>query len=422
MIVKDESHIIHECLESIYSYIDRYDITDTGSTDGTQDIIKIFFEEKGIPGEVYQSDWKGFGKSRTEAFENAKGKAEYAWVIDADDYIDGNIKLPDNMNADSYTLKLGRDDFVWWRSQIFKLECNWKYVGILHEYADCDKEDGQRPHTEKLHGDYYVRARTLGARNVGIDPKDKYAKDAEILLDALTNPDNINYEPDNGRYHFYLGQSYFDSQQWEKSEEAYKRRVEKGGWEEETYYAMYRLGILSALLDKPWPEIQQAFLDAWEFRPTRAEPLYQIARLYRQVHNRPRLAYIYAKHALDIAYPHQDILFISDEVYQWQILDEISSTAFYAGNPHIGYAASKKLIDENLVPEPHIERVTNNLNSYEKVVVGIQKQEIEKRMHENAHKMEMKRIEKEQKKTTPRNSTKLNQNKKGFKKRKKTHK
>ena len=65
MIVKDEEHIITTCLESIYKHIDRYDITDTGSTDKTKEIIKTFFEEKGIPGEVHEMEWLGFGKSRT---------------------------------------------------------------------------------------------------------------------------------------------------------------------------------------------------------------------------------------------------------------------------------------------------------------------------------------------------------------------
>ena len=46
MIVKNESHIIHECLNSIYKYIDYWIVSDTGSTDGTQDIIKNFFAEK----------------------------------------------------------------------------------------------------------------------------------------------------------------------------------------------------------------------------------------------------------------------------------------------------------------------------------------------------------------------------------------
>ena len=57
-IVKNESHIIKEMLESMIPYIDRYDITDTGSDDGTPELIKEFMKEKGIPGEVYLSDWK----------------------------------------------------------------------------------------------------------------------------------------------------------------------------------------------------------------------------------------------------------------------------------------------------------------------------------------------------------------------------
>ena len=49
MIVKDEEHIIRECLETVYKEIDRYDITDTGSSDNTIQIIKEFFDEKVFP-------------------------------------------------------------------------------------------------------------------------------------------------------------------------------------------------------------------------------------------------------------------------------------------------------------------------------------------------------------------------------------
>ena len=58
MIVKDEEHIIQECLKSISPYIDRYDITDTGSSDNTKQIIKDYFESVGIPGEVYDEPWE----------------------------------------------------------------------------------------------------------------------------------------------------------------------------------------------------------------------------------------------------------------------------------------------------------------------------------------------------------------------------
>ena len=74
MIVKDESHIIKETLESVVKYIDYYVISDTGSTDDTISIIKNFFDEKGISGEIYNDKWVDFGHNRSLALEHAYGK------------------------------------------------------------------------------------------------------------------------------------------------------------------------------------------------------------------------------------------------------------------------------------------------------------------------------------------------------------
>mgnify|MGYP003112734894 FL=1 len=184
MIVKNEEHIITECLESVCKYIDRYDITDTGSTDKTKEVIKKFFDEKGISGQVHEMEWQGFGKSRTQSLENAaKSDAEYAWVIDADDRVEGNFKYPENMDADSYALNIHRGEFNWWRNQIFKLSSGWRYVGVLHEYAECfgKSEKGEQPVTIRLQGDYCIDARTMGARTqqFGEDQAAKYRTDAE---------------------------------------------------------------------------------------------------------------------------------------------------------------------------------------------------------------------------------------------------
>ena len=40
MIVKNESRVIKRCLESVKGFIDYWVIVDTGSEDGTQDMIK----------------------------------------------------------------------------------------------------------------------------------------------------------------------------------------------------------------------------------------------------------------------------------------------------------------------------------------------------------------------------------------------
>ncbi len=406
MIVKNESHIIRDCLESVSKTIDRYDITDTGSTDGTQQIIKDFFKEKGIPGEVHQSDWKGFGKSRTESIENAeKSECDYALIIDADDYLTGELPIPQVDDAiDGYTVRISRGEFTWWRTQLLKLSSKWHYVGVLHEYASIKTKPS--PQTARLEGNYHINARTEGNRNVGIDPIEKYTRDAEILLSALTNPEDPNYEPENERYKFYLGQSYFDSQQWDKAQEWYQKRAESGGWQEEVFYSLMRVAMCKAIKEEPHPEIIHSFLLAHNSKPNRAEPLYHVARIYREVLNMPALGYIYAKRAAEIPYPDKDILFITDEVYTWQALDELATCAHSVGDVHVGYAASQKLLNENRLPEEQRERVQQNFNVYSQLVMQHQTNIAQASLAKQMQLKTEKKKEKELRKTKEKKPTK----------------
>lgn len=367
MIVKNESHIIHECLNSIYKYVDYWIISDTGSTDGTQDIIQNFFKEKGIPGELHQDEWKNFGHNRTLALRHADGKADYVWMIDADDKVEGNFKFPEKMEADGYVLRIGKPDFSWWRTQIFKTESKWEYRGVLHEYPACSLKE--QPVLIKLEGDYRVDARTLGARNVGISVIEKYTRDAETLEKALID------EPGNTRYQFYLAQSYFDSQQYEKAIDAYRKRAEMGGWAEEVYYSLYRIGIARALLDRPWPEIMSSLLDAYNYRPQRVEALVHISQVLRQKYDQPAAAFIFARQAAEAPFPQEEILFVPDIVYKFHALDEVAATAFYAGRPEIGYLAAKKLLEEGRVPPDQVQRVENNFQQYRKIMEQIGEQQ-----------------------------------------------
>ncbi len=371
MIVKNEEHVIKETLESMVENIDRYDITDTGSTDKTKEIIKEFFDEKGIPGEIYDHEWDGFGKSRTQSLRNAeKGGADYCWVIDADDVFKGKFNFPDDYLLDAYALRIKRGDFTWWRNQIFKMDGTWVYTGVLHEYAEnpTKQKDGSLKQGRLGSEGYYIDARTLGARNLNedgtaVDPVEKYSRDAEVFLSCLTNEDDPNYEPDNPRYIFYLAQSYFDSKQFAEAKEWYMKRAEAGGWEEEVFYSLFRTAICSSILGDPWEKTMQYFLSAWNYRPVRAEPIYQIARIYR-LSGHPRLGYLFAKQAQQIPFPEHDILFIANEVWDWQILDEIASTAFYVGAFQEGYDACLQLLKENKFPEGERQRIMTNMEQY----------------------------------------------------------
>ena len=400
MIVKDEEHIIHECLNSMIPYIDRFDITDTGSTDRTMDIIREWGEKNNIPGTVHQMEWLGFGKSRTQSLKNCEGKADYAWVIDADDMIEGDFEYPEDFgSADAYALDISRGNFNWWRNQIFKLSAGWEYIGVIHEYADCTgkRSRGETPNFGRISGKYHISARTMGSRTQAFqdDEQAKYRNDAETLLDCVTNPDNPNYEPNNLRYLFYLGQSYFDAGDFSNAYKWYKKRAEEGGWEEEQWYSVLRMGMCmgtSEMISKnpdAWQIAQDHFLQAYNIRPWRAEPLITLARTHR-LNGNDRLAFMFARQALTIKFPKDDILFLSHDLYNWEIFDEVGAVAHTMNEWHLGYQVCKKLIDENLFPGEHRERIVTNFKSYESHLIKIQEEEKQQRLEHQKREREAK--------------------------------
>lgn len=390
MIVKNETHIIKDCLESVAPHIDYWVIADNGSTDGTQEFVKNFFKEKGIPGELHEVEWVDFGHNRSEALALCKGKADYVLMIDADDQLLGTPKIDLKEEKDGYALRIKRGNFTWWRNQIFKVDSGWTYQGVLHEYAECTGKEGKDIFLGRIQGEYHIDARTLGARNIDedgshIDGVKKYSRDAETLKKALEK------EPDNTRYQFYLAQSYFDSQQYEKAEEAYAHRATMGGWLEEVFYSVFRVGMCKMMRKEPWQDCQDVFLQAWNIKPDRSEPLYHLAQIHRTNGN-PHLGYLFAKAALDIPYPEKDILFINDDIYNWQVLDEFSATAFYTNDIERGYVATKRLIDmmnDGKIPVQHAERFNQNLEYYQKSINERQEQqkqhlEAQKNMKKNS--------------------------------------
>ena len=82
MIVRDEAAVIERCLASVRDHIDTWVICDTGSTDGTQDLVRTALS--GIPGELHERPWVDFGHNRTELLRLARGKADFLLLLDAD--------------------------------------------------------------------------------------------------------------------------------------------------------------------------------------------------------------------------------------------------------------------------------------------------------------------------------------------------
>ena len=250
MIVRNEAHIVHELLDCIAPYISSWVIVDTGSEDGTQDIIRKHMANLGIPGELHERPWQNFGHNRSEALELAQGHADYIWVVDADDLVVGTPDFS-QLTGDAYELRYGpSDDFTYWRQQIFRDGMPWRYVGVVHECIVCD----QPYEPQRLLGDYHIDSRRLGGRN--LDPL-KYARDRDLLLAEMER------DPEDARSAFYLAQSYFDLGDFANARRWYRRRSEMGGWDEEVYYSLLREGESMLQLKEPWPEIPDVLLRAY---------------------------------------------------------------------------------------------------------------------------------------------------------------
>ena len=346
MIVRNEAHIVHELLDCVAPYISSWCIVDTGSEDGTQDIIRAHMARLGIPGELHERPWKNFGHNRSEALELAQGHADYIWVVDADDLVVGTPDFS-QLTADSCELRYGPPDgFTYWRQQVFRDGLPWKYGGVVHEFIMCD----QPFQIQRLLGPYYLDSRRLGGRN--LDPQ-KYARDRDLLLVE------VERDPEDSRSVFYLAQSYFDLGDFVNARRWYGRRAEMGGWEEEVYYSLLRVGESMLRLDEPWPVVQDAFMRAYESRPTRAEALHAIACYYRQ-QNRFQLGHMFAQRAASIPVPPEDILFVWTGAHSWAALDEQAVCASQLGLHSEAFAICRNLLaGDKLAPEDRVRVAVN---------------------------------------------------------------
>ncbi len=258
MIVKNESHVITRCLSSVKPIIDSWVIVDTGSTDGTQEIIKQYMKE--IPGELYERPWVNFEHNREEALQLAKkseaAKADYILFIDADDYFSyaDNFKLPE-LTQDYYLMVSHTSDKAYYLPRLIKSSLNWHWHGVLHEYVKA--EDAKTG--EKLLGIENVYT-SEGARSR--DPE-KYKKDVNVLQEALKK------EPNNARYMFYLAQSYLCANQPEKAIEYYEKRAKMGGWHEEVFWSLLQIAKLRDQLKEDPKKVEHSYLKALVYRPVR---------------------------------------------------------------------------------------------------------------------------------------------------------
>jgi hypothetical protein len=170
----------------------------------------------------------------------------------------------------------------------------------------------------------------------------------------------VERNPEDVRSLSLLGQVYFDSGDHANAHTWYSRMLEVGGSpEEETFLAMFRIAESMEKLGTPWHEVQDAYLLAWEFRPTRAEPMYCIARHhFNEQHY--RLAYLFGEHAAAIPRPDGDMLLPYPDIYAWRAADARAKSAFCLGDHAVAFTLWRKLLAFPDIPDGDRQRIAAN--------------------------------------------------------------
>jgi Glycosyl transferase family 2 len=360
MIVKNEAKVLPRLFRSVKDVIDSYVIVDTGSTDDTIELIRREMGAYGIEGEVHQRDWVNFGVNRQQALELAVQAAKADWVlfIDADEELGvGDPKFYEKLEPGvSYDIEKHHSGVRYAVPHLINVrDSTWKWEGPVHNYLVHVAGSKQRAVRRDV---WIVYHSGQGSKSHGLTAEQKYLRDAR-LLEA-----DLKEHPDSSRSQFYLGQSYKHAGHFAEAYEAYRKRVGMNGWVEETFMAQLEVGRVAIQLGEPEEVVVRELLAAYELRPTRAEPLHTLARYFRQKKHYGK-AYAFAQAGLQVPRPN-DSLFVAQNVYDWELLDELAVSAYWVGD----YSGSKRACEALLakiangldVPEADMKRVRDNLS------------------------------------------------------------
>jgi len=360
MIVKNEVKVLPRLIRSVKDYIDYYVIVDTGSSDDTIELIRREMAGYGIEGEVHERPWVNFGVNRQQALELAvaANKADWLLFIDADEELAvSDPKFYEKLEPGvSYDIEKHQGEIRYAVRHLIDVRSTvYRWAGPVHNYLSVVGGKERRALRKDV---WIVYHHAQGAKSHGVTQEQKFMRDAKLLEQELAE------HPNDARSQFYLAQSYRDAGMHEQALGAYKKRASmENGWDEERFVAQLEAGRACLRLELSEAVVLGELLAAYNLRPTRAEPLYELARYYRLRENYA-MASLFAKAGVQTRQP-SDRLFLVESVYSWRLLDELAVAAYWVRDYATSKAACQALLEKAeqglAIPDHELERIRGNL-------------------------------------------------------------
>lgn len=318
-IVKNEAARVTRMLDSVAKFLTAAVIVDTGSTDDTKEIIKTYCKEHGIPLVLEDAPFEDWSQARNAALTAGRRAlqmhtipvCDYFLLLDADMEIKINdmVQFVEYNSGASYDMYQVAGALHYQNRRLLSVDAVGFYKGMTHEYLDI-ATSGCIPEEVAFCIDHAD----------GANRPEKFRRDIRLLKEGLKK------EPNNERYFFYLAQSYRDAGKPESASVWYKKRVQAGGWDEEVWNAQLNYAYCMREMKREADFIRELLI-AYNMRPSRAEPMYDLAHYYREKGENAS-AVIFAEAGMQIL-PSTDSLFVNDFVYKVGLAEEFSICAYY---------------------------------------------------------------------------------------------
>jgi len=358
MIVKDEAHGIRQTLESVKPWIDRWLILDTGSTDGTQAIVREVLSD--VTGSLYEEPFVDFGTTRSRALELAEKRfpdCVFSFMLSGDETLRHGDSLrmfcetqveraePEH---EVYLIGVNHADGFMRSWRLIRQHRGWRYEGATHEWLN---KPGARPPSLAVNGPLIHHDTSHLEPEVR---RVRWERDKLLLLAETAK------HPTETRWVYYLAQTLSCLGELELASHFYRKRITMGGWYEELFFAAYRIAQISMVQKRPWIYTQQCLLEAHGHCPHRAEPLYDIACHFMEEKNYP-VAYLFARRACEVSFPTRDVLPFDVELYRFLRWDLLGAAALRFGDFDLGEVGIRKALEAR----PNEERLLESLRFYE---------------------------------------------------------
>jgi glycosyltransferase involved in cell wall biosynthesis len=217
LICKNEQEVIGKCLESVKDIVSEIIAVDTGSTDGTLDILKKYNAK------IIQQEWTDdFSFHRNEGLKYATG--DWNLMLDADEEIPEDSKpalrqiLAENNKNKVYNVNIknlidDNDPVMHCNFRLFPNSPDLRFVNPVHEALTISNK-----YAQTTGGKFYILH--YGYLNIHKLRKKTDERNLRILLKL------VEKDPSQSHFYYYIGQQYFLNNQFELAMENYKKALD----------------------------------------------------------------------------------------------------------------------------------------------------------------------------------------------------